>query len=652
MTSLLVEERPAAAEPAPVPRAPSPNGTAPRVRYMPGLDGLRAIAVIGVIFYHCGVAFFSGGFLGVEVFFVISGYLITSLLVAERRKLGHVALRRFWVRRGKRLLPALFTVLVAVALYASLFLRDDLARLRGDLVAALTYVTNWWLIFGNRSYFETIGAPPLLKHLWSLAIEEQFYLIWPFLFAGLMFFTNANRRRVLTVLAVGATASIVWMWVLASPDHPDRAYMGTDTRAFPLLFGAMLALVWAPWRLTPRIRAQASRVLDLVGFAALGVVVLLFHVVEQNSAFLYPFGFVITSLASVLAIAVVVHPGSRVARPVVGCAPLRWIGLRSYGLYLWNWPIVAITDVQRGFTLFTGPALLAFRIGLTFVFAELSYRFVEQPIRTGSWRPALATLRGRFSYLGVTEARRARRVLATTGLVAAALVVFTIASVATATDVQSKLEAKVLNGRSEIAVRATTTTAVPVSVPLGATSTTAAVPAAPHITAIGDSVMLGAADSLLAQLGDVYVDAKKSRQFNEVFDIISTLRSENKLSPTIVIHLGTNGRIDRDQFVKMMQSLSDREKVVVLTVRVPRPWEENNNDIIRTETPKFPNAVLIDWQAEGDQHGDYFYADNIHLRQPDGANFYAGLIRQRTEPPPPPPPPTTAAPTTTSRTKR
>ncbi|MFZ4584312.1 MAG: acyltransferase family protein [Acidimicrobiia bacterium] len=644
MLALLVDAR--APEHDEAPPRPAPQGSgAPRVRYMPGLDGLRAIAVIAVILYHCQIAFFEGGFLGVEVFFVISGYLITALLIAERRNKGRINLKQFWVRRARRLLPALFAVLIAVAVYASFFLRDDLSRLRGDILAALTYSTNWWLIFGQRSYFETIGAPPLLKHLWSLAIEEQFYLLWPFIFTGLMFLTDGNRKRVLAILGAGSVASVVSMWLFANPDHPDRVYMGTDTRASSLLLGAMLAFVWSPWLLSKKVKRQASTVLDISGVAALAVIVVCFHFMSQTTAFLYPGGFLITSLATCVAIAVVVHPASRIVRPLVGLAPLRWVGVRSYGLYLWNWPIVAITDTQRGFP-FTGVTQFVIRVVLTVAFAEVSYRFLEQPIRTGSWRTTLASVRAQLSNAKPERAKRARRSIAITSVVVGCVLVFTAVSLVTAKGGESALERQVLNGRSSIALRATTTVA-PDAV---AASTTPAVPPPPRVTAIGDSVMLGAADALLADLGDVYVDAKKSRQFNEVFGIVEGLRAEQKLSPVVVVHLGTNGRITPDAFDKLMQELSDRESVIVVTTRVPRSWEGPNNDIIVSEAAKFKNVTVLDWHGYGNSRGDLFYQDAIHLRQPDGANYYAGLIRDKV--PPPPPPTTTAPPTTAKSAKR
>src|ERR671920_1663400 len=246
-------------------RAVQPGGVTPdghtyprggRLPYLPGLDGMRALAVIAVLLYHAGGggAFVPGGFLGVEVFFVISGYLITSLILAQWRSTGRVELKAFWVGRARRLLPALYVVLVVTLTYAVVFLPGEVAGLRADVLAAMGYVTNWYLVWGHESYFEAVGRPSLLKHLWSLAVEEQFYLVWPLVLAfGLSLgAVRWRRRRILVVALMGAAGSAVLMALFYRPEgDPSRIYYGTDTRATGLLVGAALAFVWAPWRAAP-----------------------------------------------------------------------------------------------------------------------------------------------------------------------------------------------------------------------------------------------------------------------------------------------------------------------------------------------------------------------------------------------------------------
>src|SRR5215211_896558 len=385
-----------------------------RLPYRPGLDGLRALAVIAVLLYHADLTWIPGGFLGVEVFFVISGYLITALLLAEWRQRGRIDLKTFWLRRARRLLPALYVLLVVSLAFAVVFLPGEVAGLRGDVIAAFGYVTNWYLIFGQESYFEAVGRPSLLQHLWSLAVEEQFYLIWPPILAlGLCIgATRLRRRRMLGVAIFGAVASAMAMALLYTPGaDPSRIYYGTDTRATGLLCGAALAFLWSPgdkyrpsearhYRLELGGRGRFRRrwgwtaplLLDIVGFAALGALVWFFIHLGEFTPILYEGGFALVALATVATIMAVVHPYSLIGARVLGSAPLRWIGVRSYGIYLWHWPVFMVTRPDLDVP-FDGLPLLALRLSVTVVLADLSYRFVETPIRRGALGRAWKTLR-------------------------------------------------------------------------------------------------------------------------------------------------------------------------------------------------------------------------------------------------------------------
>jgi peptidoglycan/LPS O-acetylase OafA/YrhL len=373
-----------------------------------------------VLLYHAGLAWIPGGFLGVEVFFVISGYLITALLLAEWRVRGRVDLKAFWLRRARRLLPALYLLLVVTLAYAVVFLPGEVAGLRGDALAAFGYVTNWYLVFGQESYFEAVGRPSLLKHLWSLAVEEQFYILWPLVFVVGMGVgaTRLRRRRVATVALAGAGASAVAMAVLYVPGvDPSRVYYGTDTRATGLLFGAALAFLWSQagkyrpadnrhQRLGLPSRSRFRRrwgwvvptLLDLLGLAALGGLVWFCLQLGEFQPFLYRGGFAVVALTTAVAIMAVVHPRTRLGTGLLlGWGPLRWIGERSYGIYLWHWPIFAITRPGLDVPL-DGLPLLALRLAATILLAHLSYRYVEEPIRRGAlgraWK-ALRRARGR-----------------------------------------------------------------------------------------------------------------------------------------------------------------------------------------------------------------------------------------------------------------
>ena len=366
-----------------------------RVPYHPALDGLRAVAVLAVLAYHQNPARLPGGFLGVDVFFVLSGYLITSLLLAEHEREGGIALRSFWVRRLRRLLPALLLCLLLVSAYA-LWLAppDTLAQLRGDGLASLAYVLNWRFVLEGRSYFFEFFPSPL-RHLWSLSVEEQWYLIWPFVVAVTLRGPGARGRRgaqrVLLVSMAAAAASAVWMsWLFDGAQDPSRAYYGTDAHASPLLLGAALAALAAQHRVRPG-RTTPAWPVGLGGLVGAGVLAWAMRSMTGSSAWLYQGGFAVVAVATAAIIAAVVHESGPwwqdPLRPLLALAPLRWLGRISYGVYLYHWPLYFVLTPER--TGLTGPALFAVRVGATIAVATLSWWAIEQPIRRG----ALARLR-------------------------------------------------------------------------------------------------------------------------------------------------------------------------------------------------------------------------------------------------------------------
>src|SRR5215203_821072 len=358
---------------------PKPVGSAQR--YMPGLDGLRAIAVLAVIAYHLELGWAQGGLLGVGVFFTLSGYLITDLLLGQQDAVGHLRLGDFWLRRARRLLPALFLMLAVVVAWVTLFDRSQLPVLRGYVAAAAVYMSNWWNIFRHASYFSRFGPPPPLDHLWSLAVEEQFYLVWPFLlWLGLRYARGRYRLTGLT-LAAAALSAIVMALLYQPGVDPTRVYEGTDTRAFGLLVGAALAMVWPSRRLRADLTLRRRLLLDGAGVVGLVVIALLIWQTNQYSPFLYRGGIVLLSVATVSVVAALAHPASWLG-PALGWAPLRWLGVRSYGIYLWHYPIIVLTTptVQRKINV----PLEVFQVGATIAVAALSWRFVEEPIRRGA----------------------------------------------------------------------------------------------------------------------------------------------------------------------------------------------------------------------------------------------------------------------------
>jgi peptidoglycan/LPS O-acetylase OafA/YrhL/lysophospholipase L1-like esterase len=352
-------------------------------RYLPGLDGLRALAVIAVIAFHEQLGWAPGGLLGVGVFFTLSGYLITDLLLAQWAATGRLALADFWLRRARRLLPALFVMLIVVSAWVTVADRAQLARLRGAVTAAATYSSNWYLIIENQSYFARFAPPAPLDHLWSLAVEEQFYLIWPWLLlAGLFCLRRLRKGRpaaaawlAVPTLALAA-GSVAAMLALYHPGlDPTRVYEGTDTRAAGVLIGAALAMVW-PSR-SAAADGRARTWLDVGGFAGLAVIAVLIWRTGQYSAFLYRGGLIVLSVATAAVIAAAATPGARTGR-VLGWAPLRWLGVRSYGIYLWHFPVIVLTTAAYATEDLTRAAV---QTAATITIAALSWRYIEQPIR-------------------------------------------------------------------------------------------------------------------------------------------------------------------------------------------------------------------------------------------------------------------------------
>jgi len=368
-------------------------------RYMPGLDGLRAIAVLAVIAFHLGFGWAPGGLLGVGIFFTLSGYLITDILLSQLSARGHIKLGRFWLARARRLLPALFLMLGVVVAWVTVFGPAQPQQFRDAVVANALYVGNWQLIFGDVSYFARFAPPGPLNHLWSLAIEEQFYILWPFL---LLLGTKLVRERPLPSgvrprLAVAtlalAFASAILMAVLYRPSlDPSRVYYGTDTRASELLFGAALAMVWPSRRLTRAIPAGARNLLDGLGSIGLVTIAVMIWQTSQYSSFLYRGGFVLLSLATVLVVAALAHPACRLG-PILGWAPLRWIGVRSYGIYLWHFPIIVLTTpggVANGHEYLRE----ALQVAAIVAISAFSWKYVEEPIRHGALGRLWARRRG------------------------------------------------------------------------------------------------------------------------------------------------------------------------------------------------------------------------------------------------------------------
>ncbi|HLW16266.1 MAG TPA: acyltransferase family protein [Actinomycetota bacterium] len=599
---------------------PGANKRSGYIPPIPALDGIRAIAVIAVLLYHADLLWIPGGFLGVEVFFVLSGFLITALLWSELVATSGLGLRGFWGRRARRLLPALFGLLLVTLAAFLIGWPHEIAAIRGDVAAAFTYSSNWYLIGVNRSYFQTVGRPSPFGHLWSLAIEEQFYLLWP-LALMLLFKIVRKPKRVAGFIGGAALLSAIAMWVLYNGNDPSRVYYGTDTRAAGLLIGAALAVVWRPW--TPGYKVKISpRLLELAALGAAGILVWAFWRWDEFSSFTYRPGIQLVALASAVLIAASVHPETRL-RAVLGSRPLKWIGRRSYGIYLWHWPIYVVTRPGIDIGWSSGPTLVL-RLGLTLILAELSFRYLEEPIRRG----ALSRLGRRFA-ARARSARVQRRRLqlgwaTASGAFLLALGLIIGGVVSAPTPALSASQLALINGVPAVA---------PVTTEHPDTQPTAPATTGPlSVVAVGDSVMVDTQNALRAQIPGIYVDALVGRHLRGGISVLRALRNQNRLGDVVVIHLGTNGAFTTADFDNIMQVLQNVPRVVFVNLRVPRRWETPDNLTIAAGVSRYPNTVLLDWHDRWRECGrNVFWSDGIHPT-PSGAACYARMVAAVVQP--------------------
>ncbi len=623
-------------------------------RYMPGLDGLRAIAVLAVIAFHLGFGWAPGGLLGVGIFFTLSGYLITDILLSQLSRRGHIRLGRFWLARARRLLPALFVMLVVVVAWVTIFGPAQPQQFRDAVVASALYVSNWQLIFGDVSYFARFAPPGPLNHLWSLAIEEQFYIVWPFLLLiGVKLVRETELpsgvRPRLAVVTLGlAIASAILMAALYRPSlDPSRVYYGTDTRASELLFGAALAMVWPSRKLSPRIGAGARNTLDALGVAGLLAIALMIWQTDQYSSFLYRGGFVLLSIATVLVLAALAHPASRLG-PILGWKPLRWVGVRSYGIYLWHFPIIVLTT-PGGIANGAEPLRELLQFAAILGISALSWRYVEEPVRHGAlgrlWRRARA---------GEWRPRRmSRQGWALTGASAVVL----LAACAGMAGVNS-VSAEGKDVRVEEATAAGATKPPPLTPAQAASSTRSSCKAVVHI---GDSTSEGLTspeylplesqriEARYAAVGAVeqHMEISGARSIEEQFEgepnaqeVAEAWKLEG-FKGCWVLALGTNeaanvfvgSAVGEAERIEIMMNTIGDEPVMWVNVRslveAGDPYAAENmkkwDEELLLACRRYPNMRVYDWAK--DVKDEWFIEDGIHFTSP-GYAARAELIAQ------------------------
>lgn len=601
------------------------------IRRLPGLDGLRGIAVLAVIIYHADVSLLVGGFLGVDVFFVLSGFLITTLLINELTETNTVDRARFYIRRIRRLMPALFLVLFFSVLVSGLFVLDAAYHVRRDLPWAMTFVLNWSYLFFEQSYFVNISRPPLLQHLWSLSVEEQFYVIWPIMLIGLYKVKVGNltpRVKIFiasTVLAIASTAWMVYLSVANGfpiPNDPSRVYFGTDTHAMGLLVGCAAAAAWRSERLNVRLTPDRAAAMNGLGLFSIAGLAYFFLYVSELNEFLYRGGFLVLSILTAILVVVAAHPGLKFGQRL-GNPVLKWFGDRSYGIYLWHWPIFVLMrsgiDIQ-----WPDPVAFVVKIAIVLVIADMSYRFVEMPIRNGAIGSRISVWRA----AGVP--RPQARTLVTTAVTVVVLSASLVGMYRVpAPDAGNLTGIGGITAIDEDPVAVVAPAAVPDGDPLinaqQAATVQQEIQAQIPPVVFGDSVVLGARESLKAVMGEISIDAAVSRQPEEIAERIRTRRDEKRLGPDVVIHMGTNGIVQEEDLKPILEELRDRNRVVVVNVRVPRVWMKPTNEMISSLVGQYPNVRLADWNAVSKGKKGYFAPDGVHLTK-TGAEVFGNLV--------------------------
>jgi len=575
-------------------------------RYIHSVDGLRAVAVIAVLLYHLGIDWIPGGFLGVDLFFVISGYVITGLILDSIARSGTLDLRAFYLSRIRRLVPALVAMLVFTTLFIGVYAPDTVRRFLADIPYVMTGSMNWALVSRQQDYFEAIGRPPLLQHTWSLAVEAQFYLIWPLVLLFILrYFGKKNIPFAALAIAIasGVTLFAYSIRIDTQESAISHVYFGTDTHSIGLFLGSALAVSWQPQNLTREITKRAQDFIDLIGVVGLLGLFSTFLFINENDPTLYRIAFPLSALFGCATLISVVHPASRFA-PILSTRPLIWIGERSYGIYWWHWIVFQLTRPSIDLV---GDdwALYALRVLIVFALADISLRYIEIPVRRGYFELWFRGMKYR------TKAVRLRQQLST---IAAVLVTIAATSLVS---INAMERADQIAAQEKAAV--TENNSDDVDQVITAADT-------PGLWVTGDSVILGIRNVLAQYERIELINARVGRQINELIEVAKTDQQFVGKSP-VVLNLGNNNKLVESDVVKLMEIVKDQPKIIVVNTAVPRSWKESNNALINSVVSRYPNTTVIDWASLSENHPEYFATDGVHLNPP-GVNAYVSAIRE------------------------
>lgn len=571
------------------------------VRHISSIDGLRAIAVTAVVLYHLGISWIPGGFLGVDLFFVISGYVITRLILDSINQSSALDLRAFYAARLRRIYPGFIFMVICTIIFIGVWAPEAIKRFLTDLPYALTGSINWYLVAKNQDYFETIGRPPLLQHTWSLAVELQFYLIWPIiLLTVLKYFGKKNVARIALAIAIisGVTLFIVSLSLdQANAQQISHIYFGTDTHSLGLFLGSALAVSWIPQNLSAAITKRAQDVIDGIGVVGLLGLISVFLFIDQSNANLYRIAFPLAGIFGCLVIISLVHPASRFA-PIISTAPFRWVGQRSYGIYIWHWVIFQVTRPSVDLSGQSWALYLA-RVLLVLALADISLRWVEIPFRQGAVQNWFRGMKYRSAKV---KLRQQLSLLTSIITVLAITSVISVQAINQADQISNKVLEEIIPIE-------------PNQQDLGSTT---------GLWVTGDSVILGIRSKLESKEHISLINARVGRQAPELLAVMRVDQTSVPSSP-VIFNLGNNNALSEQTVIDIFETIKNQPQIIVVNTAVPRAWKDANNEIISKVSARYPNVKLVDWDRISKGRPELFAPDGVHL-SPTGSDVYVDLV--------------------------
>ena len=571
------------------------------IKHISSIDGLRAIAVTAVVMYHLGISWIPGGFLGVDLFFVISGYVITRLILDSINQSSALDLRAFYAARLRRIYPGFLFMVICTIIFIGVWAPEAIKRFLSDLPYALTGTINWLLVARHQDYFEAVGRPPLLQHTWSLAVELQFYLIWPIiLLTVLKYFGKKNIARIALIIAMVSGTTLFFVSLQLDQSNAQQIshiYFGTDTHSLGLFLGSALAVSWIPQNLSADIEKRAQDVIDGIGVVGLLGLISTFLFIDESNANLYRIAFPLAGIFGCLVIISLVHPASRFA-PIISTAPFRWIGQRSYGIYIWHWVIFQVTRPSVDLSGQTWALYLA-RVLLVLALADISLRWVEIPFRQGlvqnwfrgmKYRSAKVQLRQKISV---------------------------ISSIIVVLAITSSISVQAINKSDEIAkqILQQSTQNQQSQDDLGSTT---------GLWVTGDSVILGIRSKLEAKEHISLINARVGRQAPELLAVMRVDQGSVPSSP-VVFNLGNNNALAEATVIEIFEIVKNQPQVIVVNTAVPRAWKDSNNAIISKVASRYSNVTVVDWDRISKGRPELFAPDGVHL-SPAGSDVYVDLV--------------------------